>query len=264
MPRLNLAAALAALTLVLAACNTVNRPAAPDLDRSAWTLAELDGAATAPDAVTLRFEGGRASGSDGCNRFGSPYESGSGRLAFGAPRVGTQKACPEPATKLAAAFQRALDATRGYRIDAGRLLLLGADGRTLARLDPQATALAGTAWQVTAYNNGRQAVTGVLGGSTLTIVFGGDGTLSGSAGCNSYSAPYRGDGSTLSIGPARTTRMACAAPEGVMAQEAAFLAALTTVAHAQREADRLELRTAGGALAVSAGLAPQLAAQPAR
>jgi heat shock protein HslJ len=40
-----------------------------------------------------------------------------------------------------------------------------------------------------------------------------------------------------------------------MAQEAQFLAALATTASARREGDRLELRTAGGALAVSARLA---------
>jgi heat shock protein HslJ len=47
----------------------------------------------------------------------------------------------------------------------------------------------------------------------------------------------------------------CAQPEGTMAQEAAFLAALQTAATQRREADRLELRTADGALAVSARLA---------
>jgi heat shock protein HslJ len=44
----------------------------------------------------------------------------------------------------------------------------------------------------------------------------------------------------------------CAEPEGVMEQEQMLLAALETVATAQVEGDRLELRRADGALALSA------------
>jgi heat shock protein HslJ len=47
----------------------------------------------------------------------------------------------------------------------------------------------------------------------------------------------------------------CAQPEGRMAQEAQFLAALASATTARREGDRLELRTASDALAVSARLA---------
>jgi heat shock protein HslJ len=49
--------------------------------------------------------------------------------------------------------------------------------------------------------------------------------------------------------------MMCGQPEGRMAQEAQFLAALASATSSRREADRLELRTATGALAVSARLA---------
>jgi heat shock protein HslJ len=43
----------------------------------------------------------------------------------------------------------------------------------------------------------------------------------------------------------------CVAPEGVMEQEQQFLKALSTVATARFDGDRLELRTAEGSLAVS-------------
>ena len=88
------------------------------------------------------------------------------------------------------------------------------------------------------------------------MVFGNDGKLSGSAGCNNFNATYRAEGSALSIETPAATRMMCAQPEGRMAQEAQFLAALASTAQARREGDRIELRTADDALAVSARLAP--------
>ena len=43
---------------------------------------------------------------------------------------------------------------------------------------------------MTAYNNGKQAVVSGLADTEVTALFGEDGTLSGSAGCNRYNAPF--------------------------------------------------------------------------
>jgi heat shock protein HslJ len=51
-----------------------------------------------------------------------------------------------------------------------------------------------------------------------------DGEISGSGGCNDYTAAYETDGSSIEIGPAAVTQMACSEP--VMEQEQAFLAGL--------------------------------------
>lgn len=61
----------------------------------------------------------------------------------------------------------------------------------------------------------------------VTAAFDG-GTVSGSGGCNSYSAAYVTEGSAIEIGPAAATLMAC--PEPVMGQEQAFFAALDAAA----------------------------------
>jgi heat shock protein HslJ len=228
----------------------------PSVTDSAWILASLPGITPLPAAqATLRFEDGRATGGDGCNRYATPFTAADGKLAFGPQRTSTQLACPEPASQLARSFNGALDDARGYRIEAGSLLLLNASGATLARLDPQPQTLAGTAWQVDAYNNGRQAVVSVITGAQLTLEFLADGGLRGSGGCNRFNGRFTAQDGQLSIGPVASTRMACPQPEGSLAQEAAFLAALQSVTRARREADRLELRTASGALAVSARLA---------
>lgn len=60
-------------------------------------------------------------------------------------------------------------------------------------------------------------------GTLVTAIFGEDGTLSGSSGCNSYSGEYQLTGDQLSVGPLASTMMAC---ESGMDQEARYLAAL--------------------------------------
>ena len=226
------------------------------VDGSAWTLAWVPGfELPAQPQATLRFEAGRAAGTDSCNRYTTAYTRNGSQLKFGEKGAATLMACAPEVMQVANAFGAVLYDTRSYRIEFDTLTLFNADGKALARLKEQANQLAGSSWQVTAVNNGRQAVVGVLAGTTLTMVFGSDGKLSGSAGCNNFNAAFRAEGSALSIEAPMATRMMCAQPEGRMAQEAQFLAALATTASARREGDRLELRTAGGALAVSARLA---------
>jgi heat shock protein HslJ len=82
------------------------------------------------------------------------------------------------------------------------------------------------------------------------MAFSGDGKASGSAGCNRFTAGYAAEGQKLTFSPAAATRMMCTAPS-VMEQEQQFLKALEAVATARFEGDRLELRAASGALAIT-------------
>lgn len=235
---------------------TAPQPPRP-LEGTAWTLAWVPAfELPASPLATLRFEAGRAVGTDSCNRYSTTYKSSNGSLEFGAKTAATLMACPPEVMQVANAFGALLYDTRRYTTEFDTLTLINAAGTPIARLKAQSDRLAGSSWQVTGVNNGRQAVTGVIGGTTLTMVFGADGRLSGSAGCNTYTASYTADGRGIHIGPPAATRKACAQPEGAMAQEAAFLAALGTVATQQREGDWLELRTTDGALAVSARRTP--------
>ena len=108
-----------------------------------------------------------------------------------------------------------------------------------------------THWQLTSYNNGKEAVVSVLEGSDVTAIFGADGKLAGSGGCNNYTADYQVDGSSLHIGPAASTRKLCAEPQGIIEQEAAYLQALEKAATYQIQGDKLEIRDANGALLAS-------------
>jgi heat shock protein HslJ len=224
----------------------------PELNSTAWVLTALPGQTLLPDAsVTARFEGGRVQGTDGCNRYSSPYTLDGSTLQVGPRGISTQMACAPAVMKQAEAFMSALAGARTYRIAAGELQLLTAGGTVLATLAAQSQAVSGTAWRVTGYNNGKQAVASVLADTNLTMAFSADGKVSGSAGCNRYTAAYTSEGQKLAFGSVAATRMMCARPERVMEQEQQFLKALSTVATARLEGDRLELRTSEGALAAT-------------
>ena len=247
--------ALAGLVLagLLSACAAVS-PAAenPPLDGTAWVLASLSARTPEPGTiVTLRFEHGRAGGVDGCNRYVTSYTAEGATLRLLANGASTQMACPRPVMLQAVAYMQTLADTYAYKVVDGKLHLLGADGALLATFAPQVQDVAGTEWRVTGYNNGRQAVVGVLEGTTLTMAFAADGKVSGSAGCNDYMGTYAQSGESLKFGPSATTRRMCAQPAGVMEQEQAFLKSLQMVASARQEGNRLELRSVDGALAVA-------------
>lgn len=239
-----------ALLVPLAAAATA--PGNDALDGTGWIVAAIEGRKTpGGSTATLQFSDGRLSGSDGCNRFAGGYSATASAFEVSPPLASTKMACPEPVAAEARAFMAALEAARGYRIDGALLQLLSADGTTLLTLAAQSLLLEGTSWNATGINNGRQAVQGVVKDTVVTLSFGGGGDASGSAGCNHYSGRFQASGSSISITGIAVTSMNCAAPEGVMEQEQAYLKALATAKSVRFEGDRLELRTEDGALAVS-------------
>jgi heat shock protein HslJ len=246
-----LLAVLASLAMAPAFAATTAAPP-PALDGTAWTLAALPGRSLLADRpATLRFEGGRVSGTDGCNAYSGRYTQAADGFRLGNVAQ-TQMACPSEPGKQAQAFMAALAAARQARLEGGRLQLLDAAGAPLATLAPQREALADTSWQVTGYNNGRQAVVSVLAGTALSLEFAGPDRLAGSAGCNRFQGGYTQSKRELQILPPAATRRLCAAPAGIMEQEAAFLAALQTATRLRLDGNRLELRTATDSLAIAA------------
>ena len=245
------AATAASVVIFLGGCESMTAGAEPPpLDGTAWVLSSLPGRTLlAGPRATAQFEAGRVQGSDGCNRFTAPYTTKGSAIQVG-QGASTQMACPPETMQQAAAFMAALSGAKSYRINNGALQLLAADGAVLSSFAKQSQSLAGTAWHATGINNGRQAVVSLVAGSSVTMEFAADGKVSGTAGCNRYTASYQADGRKLRFGPAAATRKMCVAA-GVMEQEQAFLKALETVATMHMEGDRLDLRTADDALAVA-------------
>jgi heat shock protein HslJ len=241
------------LIMMLTGCTTVGAATDPvPLDGTAWILAALPGRpALTGAAPTLAFADGRAQGSDGCNRYGLSVAVKGPSITFGPRGMSTQMACSDEVMKQAESFIGALNGARTYRVEAGRLQLLGADGAVLATFAAQPTTLAGTRWQVTGINNGRQALVSLLGGTTVTMAFDTEGRVSGSAGCNQFNARYEAEGSKIRFLAPAATRKMCPG-EGVMAQEQQFLKALEAATTVRLEGSRVEFRDAAGAMQVTA------------
>jgi heat shock protein HslJ len=226
------------------------------LTSGAWLLTSYNNGKQAvvgvlPDVEVTAIFGadGTLSGSGGCNRYSAPYAVEGNKIQIGLA-LSTMMACAEPIMAQEQAYLAALAQAATYRIEGAQLELRDADGALLAAYTHQpATALVGPTWLLTGYNNGKQAVVSVLADTEVTALFGEDGTLSGSAGCNRYNAPYEVDGANIRIGLAATTRMMC--EQQIMDQEKLYLAALETAATHKVEGSKLELRTADGALAAA-------------
>lgn len=217
------------------------------LEGTSWVLAELAGRPSTGEALTARFESGRVFGTDGCNRYSASFSASGSEIAFG-PGMSTQMACAPEVMAQAQSFREALENARRFRIVDGRLELLSSDGERLMIMAAQATSVVGT-WEVIAFNNGREAVVGVLDQAPIEMTIASDGTVEGSAGCNRFNSTYEGEGAGFRFAPAATTRRFCPG-EGVMEQEQAFLNALAMVATVRMEGDGLEFRTASDALAL--------------
>ena len=225
----------------------------PSLEGTSWVLSSLPGRPPAGgQPATLQFQGGRASGSDGCNRYTGAYSVKGASIELPVRAAATLMACPENLQKQAEAFMRALGMTKSYRLTERWLELLDADGAITATFVAQSQALAGTKWRVTGINNGKNAVASVVADTNVTLVFSADGQASGSAGCNAFNARYEiTDGGLKVLAPIATTRKMCRAP-GVMEQEQSFLKALEAASVSRIEGGRLELRDANDKLMITA------------
>ena len=240
-----------AALLSLAACAPAGSQADGELTGKVWVLDSLNGAApVANTTITAEFtDDGNVGGSAGCNRYSGQYTVSGSSIQFTESIASTMMACDGPIMDQESAYFQALGAAKSFVIGADQLTLSDEGGKELATFTAQSQSLEGSSWQVISYNNGKQAVTSVLIGSELTADFGTDGKLTGSAGCNNYNGGYEVDGDKITIGPLASTMMMCNEPEGLMDQESQFLAALQSAATYKVEGDRLELRTADGALA---------------
>jgi heat shock protein HslJ len=200
---------------------------------------------------------GKLSGSAGCNNYTASYQTDGNKISIG-PAATTRKACEQAVMDQETQYLAALATAATYRIDGNKMELRTADGAMAATFQKAAagsSALPGSSWIVTGYNNGKQAVVSTMAGTDLTANFGADGNLTGNGGCNTYSATYKIDGDKISIGPAAATRKAC--EQAIMDQETQYLAAFSTAATYRIDGSKLELRTADGALAADFAQASQ-------
>ena len=204
---------------------------------------DLAGSDAVPSAT---FTDDTVGGSTGCNRFTASYTVDGDAMEIG-EIASTRMACPPPADAIERAYLAALGRVATWHLDGSELVLADDDNNELLRYE-EASPVGD--WEVTAFLSG-DAVTSPLPGTTITAKFADDGTLTGSSGCNTYQTAFSLGKGSIEIEPPAATEMACDTPQGVMDQEAAYLAALPTAVGYRVDGGSLALVSADGTYVAS-------------
>jgi len=231
----------------------------PRLNGTGWTLSGYLHNVTLMQAlsgttVTLDFgDDGRITGSAGCNRYFASYEMKGTAITIG-PAGSTMMYCDTPGVMdQESTYLALLSQAMTFTIEGDRLTVSDAKGTTILSFEkivpPAPEPFVGTNWTLDSFHTG-DAVSSVIAGTTITTIFGDDGRVAGSAGCNRYFAQYTVTGRSLSIGPAGSTKMFCGTP-GVMQQESTYLALLSQATTITVDGDRLTVSDAKGTTGLS-------------
>jgi heat shock protein HslJ len=186
--------------------------------------------------ITATFSGGETvSGSAGCNNYVAMYQVEKTNLKVGKPAT-SKMMCNSPAGIMdqETIYLSNLQGAASYAISGDQLTIADVSGKTLLTYQKAAATgvhmpLANITWKLEMYRSSSGSNVPVIQTTNVTALFGSDGSMTGSAGCNSYTGTYTTSGSNgISVGPLATTRMYCGDP-GVMDQETAYLTLLRTV-----------------------------------
>lgn len=218
------------LLVAVAGCGEGDTATGNPLEGSRWEMTFVregtDLVAANPTTIaTAVFSNGQAFGSAGCNLYQAPYSINSDSITFG-DLAQTGSACHPDHVRQGDAFIQAMRTATRFVLTAEHLELTDASGAAQVVFRPAAELpLTGVDWQLVWYGEG----TAPLDGTQINLLFRDDGTLTGTAGCNSYFADYAIDGDQLIIGGIGSTEMACMVPDGVMTQEVDYLTVLIRV-----------------------------------
>lgn len=185
----------------------------------------------------------------GVNDLTGTWSGDDESVAFN-PGETTDRAAAEEIMKQERVFLDGLAASTGYILaGSGReraLSLREGDGRELLVFDAStAIPLAASQWVCTGYDGGNGSLLRPVTGTEMTIVFGDDGSLTGSAGCNDYSTTFDAGETALTIQPdIQLTTRAC--PADVAEQEQTYVAVLARAFSYSIVGTRLEIRDAQG------------------
>jgi len=219
---------------------TAAEPLSPLL--GTWTLiSTLAGMGTTnvipgTTVIATFAEDGTVSGFAGCNNYVASYQSRVNTLTIGTLAT-TLKNCNSPAGIMnqEQIFLTNLKGAATFTTTGDILSISDANGKTLLTFRKEGSAVSplpftGISWRLETYKGSAGSMIGINPATTVNALFGTDGSITGSAGCNSYTGSYTHSGQNgISISPLATTRMYCGEP-GVMDQETAYLADLQAAA----------------------------------
>lgn len=224
-----------------------------------WTLVSaLAGTGTSNvlpgTIITATFsDDGTVAGTAGCNSYVATYQVGDMTLTIGTP-VTTMMSCNSPAGIMnqETIYLSNLQGSASHTIDGDLLRVYDGSGKTLLTYQRGGSTgtpppFAGIPWNLEMYRESSGSNVSVIPTTNVTAFFGPGGTLTGSAGCNSYTGTFTTGGSNaISIGPLSTTKIFCG-EQGVMDQETTYLILLRTATSYEETADGLlQLKNSAG------------------
>lgn len=179
--------------------------------------------------LTVGYLVDRYAGSGGCNWFVGVYSVNESDLTMYAPATSALQCEPVEVMNQESMYMSALINVTNYEIVDGKLLGYTVENQQLLTMKPaQETPLEETVWdlkfvvQDTIWQP-------LLQGTKITLRVEGE-RLSGSAGCNEYSATLQSSAvGDFSLADLTVGNNVCTEPEGVMDQESAYLAMLPDV-----------------------------------
>ena len=153
----------------------------------------------------------KLSGTGGCNQYNAEYTTTASNGITITQPITTLMACAEPVMQQETQYLSLLQQATKYEISGDQLTLFDKNGAKLLIYKKQVSIPITGTWNLFNYNNGKGAIQSVMIGSTTTAVFGSDWKLSGTGGCNQYSAGYTTTASNgITITQPTSTMMACA------------------------------------------------------
>jgi heat shock protein HslJ len=238
-----------------------------------WRLVSL-GDATNPQppvegsnftAQFIRIPGapsGVLAGTTGCNEYSAAFAASLEEIKINLPASTQNMTCVPGLSDQEQLYFLALNNATTYRIsgntltipyDAGKQALVFEGTQLETAVRPPLANLDGTTWFLWYMNN-----TPVLAGTSLYAQFainadGASGTMSGSAGCNSYVANF---GQDLGVQTTLNAYQVCAQPAGIMEQESAYLDMLSRAYGYWQTGDQLIVNTGLGVLTYNISQAP--------
>jgi heat shock protein HslJ len=204
----------------------------------------VDGVTT----LTLNFGADRYAGSGGCNWFLGTYSVAGDSMELNAPsQTVLQCTAPPDVMQQEAMYLSALYNVDEYRKLDDKLLAYATGSQLLLTFRAAAPVpLEGTAWSLKFLQDTQDNVVAAIAGTTVTATFAA-GKITGSAGCNTYTGTYTLNGDKLNVAGLTVpgaTKKTCDSPQGIMDQEAIYLANLAGAVRLVQTAGVLQLLNA--------------------
>jgi heat shock protein HslJ/sporulation protein YlmC with PRC-barrel domain len=191
--------------------------------------------------LTVNFLGDKYGGSGGCDWFRGVYEAGTDHTLRLYTPSQTRAGCTNVAiVSQQATFISSLQNILEYELKDDKLIGYAVMNQRLLTFVPaEPVPFETTTWALRFFNNDTRWYPGLLE-VEITAQFEGD-QVSGSAGCNTYTATVERNGDQLTISNLTVTEKSCTEPEGIMSQEEEYLSLLQSTGSMTQVGGALQL-----------------------